>query len=38
LEPRFYTFSAYLGENGIELSSFYAQIRAQTITYIDLSF
>lgn len=38
LEAGFIIFSAFLAENGIELGSFNAQIRDNTITYIDLSF
>jgi hypothetical protein len=38
LAPGFITFSAYLGVDGLELGRFNAQIRANTITYIDLSF
>ena len=38
LTEGFYDFSAYLGENGPMLGSFNAAIRAEAITYIDLSF
>jgi hypothetical protein len=38
LEPGSITFSAHLGEDGLELGSFNAQIRANTITYIELNF
>lgn len=34
----FVTFSAYLGVDGIELGAFNAQIRANTITFIDMHF
>lgn len=36
--PGFVTFSAYLGLDGPELGSFNAQIRAGTITFIDMDF
>ena len=36
--PGFVTFSARLGEDGLELGSFNAQIRANTITFIDMHF
>jgi hypothetical protein len=38
LAPGFITFRAHLGVDGLELGRFNAQIRANTITYIDLSF
>jgi hypothetical protein len=38
LDPGFINYSAHLGVDGIQLGSFNAQIRAGTITYIDLNF
>lgn len=38
LEPGFITFRALLGVDGLELGSFNAQIRANTITFIDMHF
>jgi hypothetical protein len=38
LEPGFTTFAAHLGVGGVELGSFNAQIRANTITFIDMHF
>jgi hypothetical protein len=38
LDPGFITFSAYLGVDGVRLGSFNAQIRANTITFIDMHF
>jgi len=38
LDPGFITFSAHLGIDGAELGSFNAQIRANTITFIDMHF
>jgi hypothetical protein len=36
--PGFVTFSARLGEDGLELGSFNARIRGNTITFIDMHF
>jgi hypothetical protein len=36
--PGFVTFNARLGANGLELGSFNARIRANTITFIDMHF
>jgi hypothetical protein len=38
LDPGFITFSAYLGVDGMSIGSFNAQIRANTITFIDMHF
>ena len=38
VQPGFVRFSAYWGVDGIELGSFNAQIRANTITFIDMTF
>jgi hypothetical protein len=36
--PGFVEFTARIGTDGIELGSFNAQIRARTITFIDMHF
>lgn len=38
IPPGFVTFNARLGEDGLELGSFNAQIRPNTITFIDMHF
>jgi hypothetical protein len=38
VDPGFVTFNAFLGVGGLALGSFNAQIRANTITYVDMHF
>jgi hypothetical protein len=38
VEPGFKTFDAYLGVDGLKLGSFNAQVRANTVTFIDMLF
>jgi hypothetical protein len=38
LTPGYVTFTSYLGDDGLLLGSFTAQIRANTVTFIDMDF
>lgn len=38
VQPGFVTFSAFLGVDGLKLGSFNAQVRANTVTFIDMDF